>query len=331
MRLSDEEISVLKTHLRIVEFPRDLLILNYAYDDKLRPIARRTKVYSMEQYEALHSIYSNRDIAVSIFSKPMQNYLIYDTILCDIDDVDLASAYKKAQKVISKLGNCRVYFSGKKGFHIFKDFKPVKINDYRVAVIRYITSLGIRDLVDISCFEPARVSRVPLSMHSGTKYYCIPVDIAWDLDTIIQKSKTNEKMTQTILRDEISFTKYDSNELSLVSVPLIKINEQEYPICIKNLLNKMRSGYLTHDERVVLCNFLLKVESIDSVTNRFRKMADFDEGYTKYQLQYLKQRQLRMHGCRKLIAMEMCTNKSNCIYYPSINSILGREKDNETN
>ena len=172
-------------------FPRDL-----AFVKDPSPLPKRFKVFdwhSFVQQVWLHI--GNLDVFVAIFSDDQQNHNKYNTIFIDIDAPNLQDAYDDVQLISTfawktKTISPRIYFSGKKGFHIFLDFEPTNFKHYKEVARRYVDTLvdalGL-EYVDLACVgDTARVSRLPYTKHTSTGYLCIPIVPSMTLETVVE-------------------------------------------------------------------------------------------------------------------------------------------------
>lgn len=171
-------------------FPRDL-----AFVKDPSPLPKRFKVldwHSFVQQVWLHI--GNLDIFVSVFSDDQNNHQKYDKIFIDIDAKNLQDAYDDTQKIAvfaykTKTISPRIYFSGKKGFHVFLDFPPTNFKHYKEVSREYVETLvDALDLqcVDLACVgDTARVSRLPFTKHTNTGWLCYPIVASMNLSTIV--------------------------------------------------------------------------------------------------------------------------------------------------
>lgn len=86
----------------------------------------------------------------------------------------------------------RVYFSGLKGCGVILDIEPnIVFKDYRLVHERFTSALkymGISTL-DLSVVgDTARITRLPLSVHGKSKMLCIPIQMWWDYDKVIEQA-----------------------------------------------------------------------------------------------------------------------------------------------
>jgi len=107
----------------------------------------------------------------------------FDCIFIDLDHDILRSSFRDAQKIVRYLLDHdvvpRVYFSGKKGFHVFIDIPEIKVENPSLVRRRFLSILQSRlklNAMDLSTIDTPRLSRLPFSIHGKTRNYCIPFD-----------------------------------------------------------------------------------------------------------------------------------------------------------
>jgi|Deesub1362B_J571_1020462.scaffolds.fasta_scaffold03512_2 DNA primase catalytic subunit len=115
-------------------------------------------------------------------SEERKKTAIIDTMVFDLDSENLRQSFKEAQKLVSYLLSKktipRVYFSGKKGFHVYIDFPEVELENFE-SLKRLATKISEKlnlKTVDLAVFEPARVMRTPFSRHGETNLFCKPIN-----------------------------------------------------------------------------------------------------------------------------------------------------------
>lgn len=134
-------------------------------------------------------IYGQQDIKISM----------YDKFCFDLDhDTDLELAHMDMLTLqnhfLTRFGRePRIYFSGKKGFHVYLDFYPLVIgienfqDTFKVFVDTIEKETGVTT-IDHHCIEPNRVIRLPFTPHEKSKRWCIPINPAWDLAKVLRES-----------------------------------------------------------------------------------------------------------------------------------------------
>jgi len=155
-----------------------------------RGFDRNNRVSDAESLYSMAEMFDFVDVYTSLYSykewhddaQIRKRTAILDTILFDLDSEDLSVSLKEAKKLITFLQSKdivpRVYFSGKKGFHVYLDFKEanVSINALRFFAEAVAGKLKLTT-VDLKVIETARVSRLPFSIHSETRHYCTPLKV----------------------------------------------------------------------------------------------------------------------------------------------------------
>jgi|GEM_PF-5412056 len=332
-------------------FPRDCAI-PYAYGDAGEPLLTRLQLTNELSYYFLFGRIK-KDYFVAVYSNEQIEKRMVDTIFIDIDDRDINKSYEKLWGILTRLermgidvGKLRIYFSGKKGFHIFLDFDPIWLPNFvsfRSVCMRLLRELKIEKLIDIRTVgDWRRVSRVPYTKHSGSGLYCYPVDPTESIQVIkseavnpsIVEIKVNRRNCRSIRKYLKGIVKsygrvYKRNiECRISRRP--KPEGLELPPCIKAWLSELAETHeLDHYARLNIAIFLLRSGwSVDEIVNLFSIANDFDEHKTRYQVEYAKKRELLMWSCHKLIDMGLCPleNPKSCTFYPSINRYYGWKK-----
>jgi len=88
-----------------------------------------------------------------------------------------------------------------------------------------------------------------------------------------------------------------------------------YPPCIVDMAEDLvKKGELDHVERLTLAAYLLHSIDVEKVMEVFKCSNDFDESKTRYQIEWLKNRDYKPYSCDKLIEFGICKEK--CKLYP---------------
>jgi hypothetical protein len=131
----------------------------------------------------------------------------FDCLPFDFDghEYPLELAHKEALSFNSHLKDIynyepRMYFSGR-GVHCYIDFNPIKLDYFKPIARKFYTN--IKQIIKSETMDFAivgdwnRIMRIPYTMNTSAKYYCIPIDPKWDLETIKKKaSKTDYSVEQ---------------------------------------------------------------------------------------------------------------------------------------
>ena len=89
----------------------------------------------------------------------------------------------------------------------------------------------------------------------------------------------------------------------------------DYPPCIVDMIEKLvKTGELDHEARITLATYLMSRFSDDKVIDFFKCANDFDEGKTRYQIQWLRERDYKPYSCEKLMELGLCVGK--CKFFP---------------
>ena len=296
-----------------------------------------------------------KDVFVNIFSEDQKRSKMFDVVFLDIDDADVSVAFEKTIEILKALQDNGVVhyhcvYSGSKGFHIYIPMKDVFLRDYRYAVTEWLRKLKVLKLVDTNCLEPNRVSRLIGTVNAKSNTHCTYLgnEIDFELYTLefmldLAVQGHNVDMKEWVENDMSFLKRCDrviqpskavSGKLVKKSVmwPLLK----HYPPCMEALIVEATIGTdLGHFERLEMGKFLLHIYAgdVDKVIPFYRKMSDFDPAKTRYQLEYVKEKKLKMCGCKRLIDDGICpfvdrvTAKEECAYYPSLNVAMRKDRE----
>ena len=233
----------------------------------------------------------------------------FDTVLMDVDGHDSQwNADVKVSKLLRVLKDRglkhRVYWTGR-GYHVFVDFEPVKLNDYRAVMLKWFEVLGVKELIDLNASgSENRIARLPKTVNAKAGKM---------MERISDADGFNEG-----LADELISYDVEKVEVKEVERICLNLNEEELPICVKEGIERLRrTGELSHQWRFHIATFLLKVWDYDRVKNVFRVANDFNERVTDYQLQQILKRGYKCYGCKKLKVLGMCSfdDLSECAFY----------------
>lgn len=292
----------------------------------------------------------NKDLYMNVFSYEQIEANMYDVFLLDVDshlydpregvkyEIGLEETYDRARSVVDKLEDAglsyRAYFSGR-GFHIYVDYELVYIENFgRVAMHFMVDVLGdafgyidTRVLVDKN-----RVARVPFTYNSSAQKFCIPINIDWDIEEIVERAKHNDGIMHKIVRNNIvselealdvevantykAFVDFVPDECVRDIYELIK-DVDKMPRCIRDSVRELViTGELDHYRRLHMAMFLLRVWSYDDVLELLSLANDYNERMTRYQLDYILKRGLMPYSCRKALDLGICTvgNQKACLW-----------------
>lgn len=327
MATSQNLTEFFKVFYRNRVFPREVFIKT--------PRVFRSKV---EDWATFYDYVIGRyDVYMSVFSLEQQEQRLFDVLFLDIDSEDLSVAYMKLREVLRKLGDLDywVFFSGSKGFHVYVGMEETYLNSYRGAMLRWVHAKGLDKLVDLSVIEARRVARVPFTRHGKTKMFMVPIKEDMSLKAIIKSALTGHSLvdieplgnvipSEEVKKFDVTRVEGEEKAYTVQSVKDIFADEEMYPPCIKRILQLERAGVnLTHEQRVLLASFLLHFKTADEVVDYFRDQPDFDERTTRYQVNYIAQRRLKVMSCKNINALGLCPVKFyECPFYPSINYFL---------
>lgn len=140
--------------------------------------------------EFLYYVYNalGKDVFVAVHNTEDRELEIYRTIYLDIDNDNPANAIKDLAIIIDFLREIeydfRVYFSGRKGFSVYIDFKPTHIKRFKEKLKIFIDDLmeylDIPNLDRNVCIDVKRISRLPYTINTKSGVMCHPIDINTD-------------------------------------------------------------------------------------------------------------------------------------------------------
>lgn len=95
---------------------------------------------------------------------------------------------------------------------------------------------------------------------------------------------------------------------------IAKIGQENYPPCIRRLLEELSMNVnLPHSARVALAIYLIKAGMpTDKIVEVFRGAPDFSEKTTRYQVEYLKQKNYSMPSCATMDSYGICIAECRC-------------------
>jgi len=336
-----ERIDVWKYHLRpwsgLTVFPRAVAFPS------------RTYLLSWSMYFKVAEVWVDRGLFVGVYSEPQVESKMFDTIFLDIDSYDgLRSSYSVMRKVVSALENegiePRVYFSGRKGFHVWIDFPPAHVYNFKLAcrrLVRFLLGKELYGALDSVILGIVRqVSRVPFTRHVESGLYCIPVDPEWVLKEILTFASKPNELPKEVLRYKVSREvkkmleedRYFYFTVTYDSAPRCTFPREEpskEPPCITMYMDMLeKTGELPHWARLQLAIYLLRRGwTYDDIVNVFRKARDFNRRKTEYQVRYADKKGLNMLRCSRVMELGLCPGR--CEYYPSLNLYFPRLKGGE--
>ncbi len=271
----------------------------------------------------LKALNGHKHCFVSVYSLAQQQLHEYDVLFFETDDLE--STFEIDRVLTENKIHFVKFFSGKKGYHYYVPLMSVSVDNFRRCALKLLRKLGIDQYLDDHCTgDVRRMARMPYTVHPDTGLYSVyvppmckvnldamkptpPVEIPW---------KPNRMLTVTLLG--LSADDYREQIYGLLDV--VK-KEEYYPECILHLIEKAHeTKYLSHEERLHLGAYLLKIMSIKDAVKFFECLEDFDERVTLYHLNKMKN-SFRCYTCTRAKALGICPmkNQKSCVFYPSIN------------
>jgi hypothetical protein len=289
---------------RYVEVARYVPNLSRVIRDKINDQPLVIDFSEVDSYSKKHG---NIGIYTSVWlydSKNIDSSTRYSNLYFDLDNKDIEVSYNETEKLLEQLHKnipveaVKIYFTGKKGFHIECDSSCLGIspgNDlptiFRFIASDYKNNMNI-DSIDLSVYDARRMWRLAGSMHQDTKLYKTLLTLD-DFKKGIEFIKNKASSPSSVDYEETPFN-YKANEwyreysykmeedkekrkdyLAYFnkngSKGLKKIEDSQKYFTPKELFDKCPSfkrlykqakdtGYLEHEARLFLCSILTYTE-----------------------------------------------------------------------
>ena len=235
-----------------------------------------------------------RPVYVELYPIPLKRAGKIDAVFLDIDNDDLEKAYSDMRVVVKRIKDNYgqdplVVFSGRKGFHVYAFFDPVKLADTSFVIRKYVRKMfGDIKSVDWHVVgDINRLVRLPYTPHHVTQRLCYPVDPSWSLDDILRRSKALDVPLEIeikrvdAVRDallsiqegiakkkpplvtEAPYTVSGAKMLLMKKLARKRVSKAkpEFPPCVLAVLAKAEQGInLTHAERFLIATYFLHVD-----------------------------------------------------------------------
>lgn len=232
----------------------------------------------------------------------------FDTVLMDVDghdgqgDLRLNNVLKKLNKAKLKF---RLYATGR-GYHVYVDFEPVKLNDYRHVMLTWFKKLGVSELIDlVASGSERRIARLPLTWNSKS-------------GTLMERLNGSDGFNEKLSDELLSYDRERSEVHDYEKIKMKFDHDDDLPLCVKRGISLLKmSGELNHAWRFHIATFLLKVWDYDKVKDVFRSANDFSERVTDYQLRQILSRGYKCYSCKKLRMIGICdfADQKKCAFY----------------
>ena len=316
---------------------------------RLKPNQNRRGVDGVPPCESLSELIGfcvhNKDVYINLFSDWQKEHSIYDIIFLDIDNENLQDSLDDTIRILTKLQaagieHYNVYFSGSKGFHIYIQMEPTKLNNYRVAVTGFLQELKIWQYIDKVVVEANRVTRVPYSINTKTGMMCRPMNDIMEVDVEhLAKADGTDRILQVnqglgarVKVHDGELVDYGSMEYDRKSSEIFS-DADSYPDCMRELIADAMEGiHLNHVQRLEMAKFLLHVHGydLDEVKKYFAHQHNYVESKTKYQLEYIAHRDLKLMNCKSMDDYGLCplADQKDCPFAPTLNSFIREEMIN---
>lgn len=329
--------SFLRYHLVPEQFPRDMYLT-------------RAKVHSESQYiNELQSNYLTGNCFLSLYTDAQIEHGIVDCIFLEIDAHAIDEAIKNCayvQKLLDQM-NCsyRLFFSGRRGFHIYLEFAPVQLKNPRMSIRKFVERLptfldphvvgNLQQLVRIVC-----------TVHKQTKLFTFEIPRELDVGLFTEEEIFNWAVkppevgmdNAKHIDEETAHTLKEIDE-HLHIAPSIEaiyehmskkiLDEDPFPPCVITALSKLaEKKKASHPERLLVAAFLIKRGyADDEVCNLFAQYAqDYVNRQTMYQIGKIRSGQMNCYCCKSLMRRGLCPYEkkeaNRCPWHPSINRLL---------
>jgi|Deesub1362A_J573_1020465.scaffolds.fasta_scaffold00164_29 hypothetical protein len=330
MRIREVLTDELKKHYKD-RWPREF---GHKFDHSFM---RNERVNDQYEVKNLLKFYDFLDCYCSVYafrewhdlSEIRKQSAIIDTIVFDLDSEDLRVAFKEGRKLVeyllSKDTTPRVYFSGRRGFHVYLDFPPIELKNKSEVIKRF--GIRIRDelnlkTVDSHVFEVSRLLRAPFSKHSGSGLRCTPIkpDKFIEMDLISLKSFVKHSFSPIEVHESkwaLKELRYEDFKLTtnkvLRQIQRRKIKrlkkDKSLAPCIKAILQRLEEGKnLTHFERFTLVTNLANLgwdkERIIALFEE--RVPDWVRERTEYQVNHIVGNGYKRPKCATLKAEGLC-------------------------
>lgn len=311
-------------------------IIVWARDNGVFPREYSLKRRVVKSFDEIKDSWTGVDEYLSVFNAEQVGKEVFDTIFFDID-----RGYKEYLELVRLLGlmPSRLYYSGR-GYHVYYDLvSSIEGKErYKAIVKEIVDKYRLENIVDRAVIgDVRRMARVPFSINSKTGRYMIMLrsDAVYSEDRIIRLATVGafeifDSGRKYSLSDfGISLGEVGRVERNSVSnmqnSGAVVLKSQEYPDCIKNAIALLQeTGELDHVERLTLAMFMIRNGEANKLYELLKAYAkDFKEGYTRYQINYIRNRNLKIYKCSN-IPDTICPykNKKECPFYPSLNIVF---------
>lgn len=176
---------------------------------------------------AIQRYLDSKDCFVRAFSEYQLEHKLYNKIYFDFDSKEnLQLAHDELIFMYQKIKSMynvepRIYFTGSKGFHLYVDMIPTKINHFKLSLKSYIFKhfSNFKTLDFPVTVDRKRILRIPFTKNyssAGNGRLCIPISIDWDLEKVLRESY----YVTTIVKQK-------TQQSRILSFELIEIDEEK--------------------------------------------------------------------------------------------------------
>ena len=298
-------------------------------------IPKRTGLISVEissekyffKYYQLYR-FSPNGFHVSVYDST--KYPVIDKILFEFDGKDLNEVFEEVKHFINQIqGKFEyvVFFSGKKGFHVYILLKPEELPlETAKLMLKQFVSQYLSDFKFLDSTKTGVVGcliRVP-NTRNGNRF-CVPLPndfVDWQTHEILQWSKEPKRLRISFPSDLPSLSELTDLSSSVANFnlesngKLIEINYLPSFDLLKPLLRPCTFYEIqtSNPPHIVRFNFVaellqlgLSPKSIHKIIKEQLNWSDYDEEKTAYYINYIYQRKLLPYGCRKTSCVVNCS------------------------
>ncbi|MEM1801093.1 MAG: hypothetical protein QXF58_05075 [Desulfurococcaceae archaeon] len=289
-------------------------------------LKRRIVRDEYELYEYWERNREGGEAYMSVYSYPQIYSMDFNHLFVDLD-FDGGIGKSEMTEIMMKIcanmsekydGEVMIIFTGSRGYHLY--LKPKIMREmagkwgdrrFKAFARRYIYTLlsGFEEYVDARTVgDYRRMARMCGSKRAGGMCEIMmraeySGDGGWAGEIARSIWESEEKITREIEMGR----KWNGDE--------------EYPPCLVKMIEEMvATGELDHYARFTLAAYFLNIGwDTEDVIDIFKAAGDYNERYTRYQVEYIKSRGLRPFNCANMATMGYCPGK--CQLYPYM---LGR-------
>jgi hypothetical protein len=288
----------------------------------------RVTVHNERQYLEIIRQTWRENCFYGVFSEMQKKERIFDTVYLEQDyssmmeankDYDVLTSHFKMQGIVA-----RTYFSGRRSYHYFVDFPPIKITNFKEKVRTWAASLPIKFDTDV-VGDTGRMTRLPGSQHEKTHLFCVPVNSVVNPSSCVDLTnvKVPDIVPNILFGNMLKDLKAETQVTMGVPHPEIVVKGGPLPPCVLSIMRMaVNTGQCDHNARLHVGTYLLRTEGKKAAYNFFKaSVTDFNHQTTTYNLNWLIEHDWHCYVCSRAKEFGLCPLESGkvCNFYPSIN------------